>query len=69
MESAGAAVVLLDNECEGSRLLKTLRELLEDPERLHDMAAAAKTTAHPAAADTIAEEVFSLVFGYRSENP
>ncbi len=69
MESAGAAVVLLDHECEGSRVLKTVLDLLDDPGRLQEMAAAAKTTAHPAAADTIAEEVFNLVFGNTPGNP
>ncbi len=62
MESAGAAVVILDSECTGERLLKSVEELLNDPNRLAEMAVSAKSTGRPAAADTIAEEIFSLVF-------
>lgn len=68
MESAGAAVVVLDHECSGQRLLQTVSETLNDPARLHAMAAAAKTTAHPAAADAIAEEIFAIVFQENAED-
>jgi len=60
MESAGAAVVLLDAECTGDKILEILEGLLADPARLQVMADAAKTTAHPGAADAIAEEIIKL---------
>lgn len=69
LESAGAAVVLLDHECTGERLLETLTGLLSDPAKLDAMAAAAKTVARPAAADAIAEEIFSVVFPHGEAAP
>ncbi len=62
MESVGAAIVLLDSECTGDRILQVIEDLLGDASRLEEMAAAAKTTGHPGAADAIAEEIFDLVF-------
>jgi UDP-N-acetylglucosamine--N-acetylmuramyl-(pentapeptide) pyrophosphoryl-undecaprenol N-acetylglucosamine transferase len=60
MESAGAAVVLLDAECTGKKILEILEDLISDSVRLQDMADAAKTAAHPAAADMIAEAIILL---------
>ncbi len=61
-EEAGAAVILLDRECSGARLLEQMRELLADPIRLEAMGAAATVLAKSSAAEAIAEEILSLVF-------
>jgi len=60
-ERAGAAVVLLDAECTGARLTETLRGLIASPEQLARMGEAAKTLAHPAAADAIVETIIEIV--------
>ncbi|MFP5236314.1 MAG: undecaprenyldiphospho-muramoylpentapeptide beta-N-acetylglucosaminyltransferase [Acidobacteriota bacterium] len=57
---AGAAEMLLESELEPERLLQALIELLRTPERLAQMAAAAKTQAHPAAAERIADTLAKL---------
>jgi len=62
METVGAAIVILDQECTGNHLIKSVNALLNDPASLQAMADAAKTTGHPAAAETIAEEIFTIVF-------
>lgn len=61
-EQAGAAVVLLDGDCTGERLVEVLRELLGDPARLEAMGTAAAALARPVAVEAIVEEIFSLVF-------
>ncbi len=61
-ESAGAAVVLLDSECTGERLLGELRALLEDAVRLKQMGDAARTLAKRVAVETIVESIFSVSF-------
>ena len=61
MVEAGAAAMLLEGELEvPGRLLETLIGLLSAPERLAAMAAAARTQAHPAAAEQIAARLVSL---------
>lgn len=57
---AGAAVMLLESELEPERLLRILIDLLRAPERLTQMAAAAKTLAHPAAAERVAERLVGI---------
>ncbi len=59
---AGAAVLLLDAECTGERLVEELRALLGDPERLVRMGEAARTLAKPVAVETIVETIFSVSF-------
>jgi UDP-N-acetylglucosamine--N-acetylmuramyl-(pentapeptide) pyrophosphoryl-undecaprenol N-acetylglucosamine transferase len=64
MVQAGAAEML--NEWDlgvPGKLLKTLVELLSAPGRLAAMAAAARSQAHPAAAERIAERLVSLAVG------
>lgn len=61
-EAAGAAVLLHDHECTGSRLLEEIRRLLADRARLEAMAKGASSLAKPSAADVIAEEILSLAF-------
>lgn len=61
-EAAGAAVVLLDKECNGVTLSDAIRALLEDGPRREAMAAAAKLLAKPLAAEHVAEGVMSLLF-------
>jgi UDP-N-acetylglucosamine--N-acetylmuramyl-(pentapeptide) pyrophosphoryl-undecaprenol N-acetylglucosamine transferase len=61
MIEAGAAVMLEEPELDvPGRLLQTLVGLLGDPERLAKMSRAARTQAHPDAAERIAERLVSL---------
>lgn len=61
MVDAGAALMLEEPELEiPGRLLETLTGLLKDKERLVEMAAAARTQAHPDAADRIADRLAAL---------
>lgn len=62
LEAGGAAVVLLDRECSGERLLHAVRDLLSDGERLAAMGKAAALFARPEAADRIADCLLTLVF-------
>jgi UDP-N-acetylglucosamine:LPS N-acetylglucosamine transferase len=55
--AAGAAVMIPDAECDGSRLAAELSSLLGDPARLQAMGAAARQLGHPDAADRVAELV------------
>lgn len=61
-EAAGAAVVVLDDVCTGAHLLELVRWLLGDPDRLAAMRAASAGLGRPGAAETIAEEILSIVF-------
>jgi UDP-N-acetylglucosamine--N-acetylmuramyl-(pentapeptide) pyrophosphoryl-undecaprenol N-acetylglucosamine transferase len=61
MVAAGAAVMLEEPDLDVSgRLLETLEGLLNDPQRLAAMAEAARTQAHPDAAERIAERLASF---------
>jgi UDP-N-acetylglucosamine--N-acetylmuramyl-(pentapeptide) pyrophosphoryl-undecaprenol N-acetylglucosamine transferase len=61
MIEAGAAVMLEEPELEiPGKLLNALVELLRDPGRLAKMSQAARTQAHPDAAERIAERLVSL---------
>ena len=61
MAAAGAAVMLLEREVEiPGKLVETLIGLLRAPARLSEMAAAAKTQAHPGAAERIANRLAEL---------
>ncbi len=61
MVNAGAAAMLVETELEiPDRLLDTLTGLLNDPARLAAMAAAAKTQAHPGAAERIADRLAEM---------
>ena len=59
----GAAKLLLEKDMTGTALLQTLSGLLEDREKLGEMAACARTFAHPRAAARIAEMVAALAKG------
>ena len=61
-EDAGAAVLILDSECTGPRLLEELRAMLADAPRLKRMGEAARTLAKPVAVETIVETIFSVSF-------
>lgn len=62
MERAGAAVMLEENQLGIPEiLLETLRQLLADPGKLQSMAAAARTQAHPGAAEYIADRLITLI--------
>ena len=63
MERAGAAVVVPDSELDGPRLAREVASLLGAPERLADMAQAARDAALPDAADRIADETLDLLRG------
>ena len=61
MEAAGAAVMLQERELDTpGLLLQTLVKLLTDPGKLAAMSAAARTQAHPAAAEHIADRLAAL---------
>jgi UDP-N-acetylglucosamine:LPS N-acetylglucosamine transferase len=51
---AGAAIHVREAECDGARVASLLDHLLADPDRLAAMALAARTLAHPDAADEVA---------------
>ena len=53
----GAAVLVRDGDCDGRRLADELTALLNDPERLRTMRAAARAHGHPDAAARVAELV------------
>jgi UDP-N-acetylglucosamine--N-acetylmuramyl-(pentapeptide) pyrophosphoryl-undecaprenol N-acetylglucosamine transferase len=57
MESAGAAIVILDRELDAPRLAREVTGLLADRERLVAMASASRGLARPHAAGDIAEEL------------
>ena len=59
---AGAAILLLDSECDPVGLEKVIRELLGDPARLEAMGHAAKSLAKPMAAETVVEEIITDIF-------
>lgn len=54
---AGAAILVPDPELDPDRLVTELTPLLDDPQRLAAMGAAARTLAHPHAADRVADLV------------
>lgn len=54
MAEAGAAVVVADAELDAGRLATEIDRLVGDPARLLAMGAAARTLAHPGAADAVA---------------
>jgi UDP-N-acetylglucosamine--N-acetylmuramyl-(pentapeptide) pyrophosphoryl-undecaprenol N-acetylglucosamine transferase len=56
-ETAGAAVVIANQECDGSRLLRELGGILDDPERYRRMVAAMAQQGRPQAADAVADLV------------
>ena len=61
MVRAGAAEMLEENELpEAGKLLDSLTGLLRSPDRLASMAAAARTQAHPGAAERIADRLAEL---------
>jgi UDP-N-acetylglucosamine--N-acetylmuramyl-(pentapeptide) pyrophosphoryl-undecaprenol N-acetylglucosamine transferase len=60
MADAGAAVVVPDEELDGPRLAGEVGALLRAPERLREMAEAARAVAKPDAAERIAVEVLEL---------
>jgi UDP-N-acetylglucosamine--N-acetylmuramyl-(pentapeptide) pyrophosphoryl-undecaprenol N-acetylglucosamine transferase len=57
LAEAGAAVLIPDAECDGTRLADELSALLSDPDRLAAMGAAARQLGHPDAAAKVAELV------------
>ena len=61
-EEAGAAILLLDDDCSGEQFDQTVRGRLADPQALADMGQAARRLAKPLAADVIAEEIIAIAF-------
>jgi UDP-N-acetylglucosamine--N-acetylmuramyl-(pentapeptide) pyrophosphoryl-undecaprenol N-acetylglucosamine transferase len=57
LEAAGAAVVVLDNECNPESLDKVVSDLLAEPDRLERMGAAARVLGRPDAAERLADLV------------
>jgi len=54
---AGAAILVPDGELDGDRVVRELQPLLDEPERLVAMGAAARSLARPDAADRVADLV------------
>jgi UDP-N-acetylglucosamine--N-acetylmuramyl-(pentapeptide) pyrophosphoryl-undecaprenol N-acetylglucosamine transferase len=65
MADAGAAVVVSDAELTPARLGQEVAELLADPARLAEMAAASASLARPDAAQAVADEVLAAARGAR----
>jgi UDP-N-acetylglucosamine--N-acetylmuramyl-(pentapeptide) pyrophosphoryl-undecaprenol N-acetylglucosamine transferase len=63
MASAGAAVVLADDELMPMRLRETVYALLDDPDRLELMRDASRSIARPAAARAVAAQVMAAAGG------
>lgn len=61
-EAAGAALVMLDADCTAGPLWTAVEGLLQSPDRLDAMHRAALTLARPGAAETIVEDLFSILF-------
>jgi UDP-N-acetylglucosamine--N-acetylmuramyl-(pentapeptide) pyrophosphoryl-undecaprenol N-acetylglucosamine transferase len=61
-EQAGAAIILLDEECTGARLADALKSVLRDPVRLQQMSRSAASLARPGAAEAIVDEILLLAF-------
>jgi len=61
MEAAGAAVVIPDAELDGPRLAREVGGLLAGPQRMAEMAGAARAVAKPDAAEVVASELLRLV--------
>jgi len=59
-ERAGAAVVLKDDACDGTALVRLVADLLGDPARLRGMSEAAAALARPGAAAVIAADLLKL---------
>jgi UDP-N-acetylglucosamine--N-acetylmuramyl-(pentapeptide) pyrophosphoryl-undecaprenol N-acetylglucosamine transferase len=60
MANAGAAVVVPDDELDGTRLAREVTTLLSAPQRMAEMATAARAAARPDAAARIADELERL---------
>ena len=60
LEKAGAAVVVEESHLDAAYLVDTVAALISDPARLQNMAAAARSLAHPKAVEEIAEMVERL---------
>src|SRR5204862_5495149 len=60
LERAGAAIVIADADLTPELLDSTARTLLADPERLQEMAEAARRWARPEAAARIADDLLTL---------
>jgi UDP-N-acetylglucosamine--N-acetylmuramyl-(pentapeptide) pyrophosphoryl-undecaprenol N-acetylglucosamine transferase len=60
VEKAGAALVLADQDCDGSALSAVVQELLQDPARLKTMSAAAGRLGRPQAAEALARDLLEL---------
>ena len=61
MEQAGAGIVIPDDELDGPRLAREVGGLLAAPQRMAEMANAARTVAKPDAAERVAAELLRLV--------
>jgi len=61
LQKIGAALVLQQSQFSTALLMKTLNELLSNPEKVESMQAAAKKAAFPNATNEIVESIFDLV--------
>ena len=61
MEQQGAAVVILDAELNGTRLIEVIDELVNSPQKLDDMGNASKKIGCPKAAESIAKMALTMI--------
>lgn len=61
MKNAGAAIVLPQKELTGMKLMQTVNDILNNPERLRTMGVASATLRRTDAAESIVRECFALI--------
>lgn len=61
MALQGAAVVINDAQLDGNKLIETIEELVNNPDKLNKMANASKNLGRPTAANDIAKTVLALI--------
>jgi UDP-N-acetylglucosamine--N-acetylmuramyl-(pentapeptide) pyrophosphoryl-undecaprenol N-acetylglucosamine transferase len=68
MEDAGAAVVLPQIELTGARLIDTIAQILDDPERLRTMSDCSRGMRRIGAADAIVRECYALIGDHHDDH-
>ena len=66
MEKRGAAIVLLETQCDAKVVFEMLTELLANPQRLSDMSANLRRMAVLDCADRICDMIENLAAGKRA---
>jgi UDP-N-acetylglucosamine--N-acetylmuramyl-(pentapeptide) pyrophosphoryl-undecaprenol N-acetylglucosamine transferase len=68
LASAGAAIVIPQHEATPERLMREIADLLDNPSRLRDMAAAARSVSRPDAAARLTDSLLELAFNRNAAN-